>query len=646
MFHAKVSSSRMLAVRQTLFDRYVSGSMSDRRVLPCRGLAFLLAGWILLGTGNVDSLAQDGPGAPLVRWSFESVASGVAAGSNRDFDGRIHGRPVVSVGVTGKCLTFNGVNDYISVRDAPELRLGDAVRSIGSWVNVHALNMGEQVIVAKNIYAADQREWALMVGNDNRFWFYLWDKGWQRISSTTTPKPGWWYHVAVTVDNGRVRIFVNGKLENESKPSVSIPPATAAPLSIGGVNNAGNLMQMLYGSLEEVTLWSEVLSAESLRAVAATAESIEPVYEPLLAPDWDPVYAGNKVLDGLISVTAPPVKGAHCGGFIPVENHAYIVSTVNDEGRGHSHSRPEYVALSIVNLDTLELELASIPIAQPGQVFENETLRSGVCWCPRVTQINDHTLRIFFANEFHDEHSQIWYRDFDLRTRAFANSIHRAKLRTSTGVSEMQAAYFHADAVAHGFTGSLRKHGLYVFDSFRVFDGTTYVGINNFPGRQNALAKMNDAFDTFEIVAHINEPEALALSENSINRLPDGTWKAILRSQAGRGNYAFSKSQDGRNWTPAEYSGFVRNGSASKPTFDRFNGIYYLGWQDAARIDGVSRSVFNVDISRDGRIWERKYRFETTDGFDYPTFLEHKGIIWLRMSGKNQRTIEFGRLDS
>jgi hypothetical protein len=70
----------------------------------------------------------------------------------------------------------------------------------------------------------------------------------------------------------------------------------------------------------------------------------------------------------------------------------------------------------------------------------------------------------------------------------------------------------------------------------------------------------------------------------------------------------------------------------SKPTFDKFGGIYYLGWQENTKIQNCNRSVFNVDISRDGKTWQRKYRFETPHSFQYPTFHEHEGTIWLTVS--------------
>ena len=95
---------------------------------------------------------------------------------------------------------------------------------------------------------------------------------------------------------------------------------------------------------------------------------------------------------------------------------------------------------------------------------------------------------------------------------------------------------------------------------------------------------------------------------------------------------------------------FVKNGANSKPTFDKFGDLYYLGWQEATRVHGVHRSVFNVDISRDGKGWERKYRFESTKSFQYPTFREHDGAIWLCVtqgdeSPSRKERIAFGKLE-
>ncbi|MCB1093531.1 MAG: exo-alpha-sialidase, partial [Verrucomicrobiae bacterium] len=307
-----------------------------------------------------------------------------------------------------------------------------------------------------------------------------------------------------------------------------------------------------------------------------------------------------------------------------------------------------YATLSIVRLDPLMLETV-IPIARSEQRFANETLPVGACFVPRILQKDSGTLRCYFTSEDPGKRqSQLWYRDFDLKTAQFADTIHRAKLMTAAGTFDFQPQYFHADAASQGFTKPAKDSSFFLFDSFKRFDDGLYVALNNFGGKQNALGRVHDDLATFEVLGHYNEPQSQQLSESAVNRLPDGAWMAICRNDAG--NYHFTTSADGRTWSEGREMPFVPNGANSKPTFDQFGDLYYLGWQEATRIHGVSRSVFNVEISRDGKQWERKYRFESVKSFQYPTFREHGGDIWLCVtqgdrSPSRKERIMFGRLE-
>ncbi len=408
-------------------------------------------------------------------------------------------------------------------------------------------------------------------------------------------------------------------------------------------DNGGRVLSArMKSSMQSLPLGSLVILALALTHLAAEDARLVP-------EGWDPALAGDVVLERLVTVTAPHVKGAHDAEMALVSDHAYIVAEVNDLGSGESAARPEICsALSIVKLETLEVE-AVIPFARSEKVFENETLPVGACFVPRIIQKDDVTLRCYFASEQPGKRqSQMWYRDFSLTTRKFAPTIHRVKLKTAAGVFDMQPRHFHADAAAQGFAKPAKDFGMYLFDSFKTFDDRIYVALNNFPGKQNALARMHDDFATFEVLGHFNEPQSQKLSEAAVNRLPDGTWMAICRNDAG--NYHFTTSRDGVSWTVGEERDFVPNGANSKPTFNKFGGVYYLGWQEATRIHGVNRSVFNIDVSRDGNRWERKYRFETAKSFQYPTFHEHNGVIWLcatqgdRSSSRKERIV-FGKLE-
>jgi predicted neuraminidase len=386
-----------------------------------------------------------------------------------------------------------------------------------------------------------------------------------------------------------------------------------------------------------------ILSLFALMVPLVSAQS-------LLPANWDPALAGDIVMQRLVRVSAPQVKGAHDAEFVCVGERAYLVAEANDVKAGESAGWPFiYATMSIVNLKSLKLERV-IDFAKSEQVFENDTLPVGACFVPRILQKDASTLRCYFTSEDPGKRqSQMWYRDFDLKRGEFAPTIHKAKLKTAAGTFDFQPQYFHADAAAQGFTKKASDSSFFIFDSFKRFDGQLHVAINNFTGKQNALALVHDDLATFEVLGHFNEPQSEQLSESAINQVPDGTWMAICRND--KGNYHFTTSADGKAWSIGKPLPQVPNGANSKPTFDRFGGVYYLGWQEAKRVQNVSRSVFNLDISRDGKTWQRKYRFETPKSFQYPTFHEHEGTIWFCVtqgdsSDSRKERIMFGKLEA
>lgn len=394
-----------------------------------------------------------------------------------------------------------------------------------------------------------------------------------------------------------------------------------------------------------------LLCVAALLAGCSTSHQEDVPAASVLPAGWDPKAAGDKVMAGLIKVTGPDVKGAHDAHFAIVGDRAYVVAEVNDRQAGEAAQWPfVYVTLSIVDLRNERL-LDVMTVARSEQAFANETLPVGACFVPRIRQVGPTTLRCWFASEQPGKRqSQTYYRDLDLATLTFEREIHRMKLTTSAGTSDLQPQHLHADAAKLGFKRKPVDAGLYLFDTFKEFDGLTYIAVNNYLGAQQALCTLNASADTLTVVGHFNGPGEPALTEPAVNRLPDGTWLAICRRENGDHNYWFCESRDGRTWTTGGEKDFVKLGGASKPTFDRFNGAYYLGWQERTQIDKVSRSVFNIDVSKDGKHWERKYRFETTKSFQYPTFVEDKGAVWLCVTQgdadpSRKERIMFGRLE-
>jgi predicted neuraminidase len=371
----------------------------------------------------------------------------------------------------------------------------------------------------------------------------------------------------------------------------------------------------------------------------------------LLPADWDPKAAGDRVLARLIKVTPPEVKGAHDSDLVIVDGKAYIVYEANDRQPGEAPDWPfVYCALSVVDVASGRVE-QTLTFAVSETRYDNETLPVGACFVPHLLRKDARTIRCFFASEdFRAGHeAQTWYRDYELTRGAFDGCIHRAEIETDQGIFPMQPRAFHQHAVAKGFRGEPTQHGLYLVDGFKRFDGRVHAVLNNFPGGQLAWAVLNPALDRFTVLGDFFLPHEAKLTEAAVNRLPDGSWLAISRQENRDQNYMFAASPDGRTWTPHEYRLHVVNGTNSKPVFECFGGIYYLGWNEATQVNGAYRSVFNLDVSRDGIRWERKYRFETDKSFQYPTLREYEGAIYLTVtqgdySASRKERIMFGPL--
>jgi predicted neuraminidase len=535
-------------------------------------------------------------------------------------------------------------------------------------------------------------EWALecMVTElkDGRLWLltrtgggFLWeshstDKGrtWSEAKTSTIANPGSRFFIR-RLASGNLLLVNHYRFKGRSHLTAQLSTDDGATWNDGlllderggvsypdGVQDKDGLVWLTYdrdrNGAGEILLAKfreeDVVAGKDVSGTVTLKQVINKLDKPTLLPvGWNPKAAADKVLSNIFQVTGPEVKGAHDADLTCVGDRAFVVAIANDVKPGHGAGKDEYCTLSVVNLKSLQVERRLL-LAKSEQAFATETLPIGACFVPRILQLNATTLRCFFACE--DQKgpggAQMWYRDFNSVALAFEPGIHRMKLKTAAGTFDMQPKYFRADAVRQGFRIKSASYGLYLIDSFKVFDGQTCAVINNFPGAQNALGVLNDQRDTVEVLGHYNEPVDLRLTESAVNRLPDGTWLAICRAEAGDRNYVFTTSKDGKTWTKGEPRPFVTKGSNSKPTFDKFGGVYYLGWQEASSIRdgyGVGRRIFNIEVSRNGTDWERKYRFESTNSFQYPTFRQHDGSIWFTVTqgtGGSTDRIMFGKLEN
>ena len=165
-----------------------------------------------------------------------------------------------TAGRFGKALSFDGVNDLVSIADAPTLDL-TAGMTIEAWVNPSALS-GWRTVALKG--AAGGLAYALYAHDQTpRPAGYVNTGGGDQSAAGTSALPiGTWSHLAVTLGGGTLRLYVNGVQVGSSAVSGTIRTSTDA-LTLGGNTVWG---EWFAGLLDEVRIYNRALTQAEIQA--------------------------------------------------------------------------------------------------------------------------------------------------------------------------------------------------------------------------------------------------------------------------------------------------------------------------------------------------------------------------------------------
>ena len=220
----------------------------------------------------------------VAAFGFED-ASGTTAvnSSNAAFNGTILQAARVAAGKIGRGLSFDGVNDWVTVNDitASPLDLTTGM-TVEAWVNPAAMSGWETVVLKERGAAGTGLLSYALYAHDgapqgNGFAGpagYLrpapanstTDQGVRQASHTAIPLNAW-THIATTYDGANQRFYINGVLVATKAQTGSIAVGNQ-PLRIGGNNVSGEFFR---GVIDEVRVYNRALSAVEITADMATA---------------------------------------------------------------------------------------------------------------------------------------------------------------------------------------------------------------------------------------------------------------------------------------------------------------------------------------------------------------------------------------
>ncbi|MCZ7381562.1 MAG: zinc-ribbon domain-containing protein [Candidatus Methanoperedens sp.] len=253
----------------------------------------------------------------MAEYHFDGDAKDSSGNGN---DGTIYGAAFVD-GISGKALSFNGVNNYVTAQITDSFNSIKSQGTITEWINFKedylnseagaSCSYGSRALMLWRfgtyaIKSSASIDCADRILSDWRFGESDSQKG-SIISQKL--ESGRWYHVALSYDNNYVILYLNGQKVNSSSLSGELKDSDDK-FWIGRNGQAGQPMYY-HGLIDEIRIYNRALSAEEIKAnydsiigkspsTTATKSAAAPTSSPATpAPTAAPESSNSYVYAGI-----------------------------------------------------------------------------------------------------------------------------------------------------------------------------------------------------------------------------------------------------------------------------------------------------------------------------------------------------------
>lgn len=225
----------------------------------------------------------------------------------------VRGTAKTAAGAAGQGLVLDG-DSLIELKDSA--KLGAGAFTVSLWFNPYETTGTQQVLAGKNRYSRNERQWSLTIEPNGRLRAHLQQDGWITISCGESLKPGSWHLVTLVVEQDKAALFLNGKQVGDVKLKRPVA-ATDAPITLGGIWDAGGVHQAFRGALDECSVVARALTADEIAAGYHPVSSMHDVAKqvaPAGLPLWDAPHTLPKAAE------LPQVAGA---GFFVIKPYEF-----------------------------------------------------------------------------------------------------------------------------------------------------------------------------------------------------------------------------------------------------------------------------------------------------------------------------------
>ena len=247
------------------------------------------------------------PAGLVGAWGFDETSGTTTTdASTAGNAGTISGATRSTSGRFGGALTFDGVNDWVTVNDAPSLRLSTGMTA-SAWVNPSTLGNSWRTVLFKQ--RAGGISYSLYAHSDTgRPSAHISTPFEVDARGAASLAAGVWTHVATTYDGTTLRLYVNGT-QVASRAVTGAIANDANPLRFGG-NSVWS--EWFAGRIDEVRLYNRAQSAAELQTDMANPVTCSAPASPALSVS--PASLSFSGAEGGASPAAKTLTVANTGG--------------------------------------------------------------------------------------------------------------------------------------------------------------------------------------------------------------------------------------------------------------------------------------------------------------------------------------------
>ena len=214
------------------------------------------------------SAASASAGGLVAAYNFEEASGATVVDvSGKGNHGTVSGATRTTAGKFGRALSFDGVDDWVTINDSASLDLTNGM-TLEAWVYPTDTMSGWQTVLNKEQPDGFGAAYYLAANSDlNQPEVAVYTTDWYKLYGGPALSANKWVHLVGTYDGSTMKLYVNGSQVSSQQQAGGID-VTNGVLRIGGNSYWGEFFK---GRIDEIRIYNRALSATEIKSDMNTA---------------------------------------------------------------------------------------------------------------------------------------------------------------------------------------------------------------------------------------------------------------------------------------------------------------------------------------------------------------------------------------